>query len=118
MTALEKARKIAAILDNKKAIDVEVIDIGALSTLGDYFVLASGGSSTQVKALVDEIDKQFGDMGIEPRRIEGYQTSMWVLMDYGDVIVHVFFQETREFYGLGRLWGDAPRVDISDIISP
>ena len=118
MTALEKARKMAAIFDSKKAVDIAVMDIGKLTTLGDYFVIASGTSNTQVKALVDEIDKQFGAMGIEPSRIEGYQTSAWVLMDYGDVIVHVFYQETREFYALERLWGDAPKVDISDLISP
>lgn len=118
MTALEKAKKIASILDDKKAVDIAVVDIGKLTTLGDYFVIASGTSNTQVKALVDEVDKQFGSMGVEPLRIEGYQTSMWILMDYGDVIVHVFYQETREFYGLERLWGDAPRVDISDIIRP
>lgn len=118
MTSLEKAKKIAAILDSKKATDIAVIDIGKLTTLGDYFVIASGSSNTQVKALVDEVDKQFGDMGIEAKRIEGYQTCMWVLMDYEDVIVHVFYQETRQFYALERLWGDAPRVDISDVISP
>lgn len=116
MTSLELAKKIAGILDKKKAVDLSVLDIGSLSTLGDYFVIASGTSTIQVKALADEVDKQLGDMGMEPKRIEGYQSATWILMDYYDVMVHIFFQETREFYSLERLWGDAPRIDLTDAV--
>ncbi len=116
MTSIELAKKVAGILDSKKATDVVVIDIRKLTTLGDYFVVASGTSTTQVKALVDEVDKQLSAAGLEPKRVEGYNSAAWILMDYYEVIIHVFYQETREFYALERLWSDAPRVDISNII--
>jgi ribosome-associated protein len=111
MTPLDKARSMAKILDDKKALDVKLLHIGTLTTIGDYFVVATGTSTTQVKALADEVDRQCGKKGILPKRIEGYQSASWVLMDYQDVIVHIFLSETREFYALERLWSDAPVVD-------
>ena len=116
MTSLEMAKKIAGILDSKKATDLSILEIGKLTSLGDYFVVASAGSTTQVKALADEVDMQLSKAGFEPKRIEGYQSCTWVLMDYYDVMVHIFFEETREFYALDRLWADAPRIDLSDIV--
>lgn len=111
MTTLDKAKKAARLIDSKKGEDVRVLQIGTLTTIGDYFVVATGNSSTQVKAFADEIDEKMSAEGIEPKRIEGYNTASWILMDYEDVIVHLFLKETREFYALERLWGDAPEVD-------
>jgi ribosome-associated protein len=110
MTAEEKATRTARLLDEKKAQDIRVLQIGTLTTIGDYFVVATANSTTQVKALTDEVDQKLSAMGEEPRRIEGYATASWVLMDYRDVIVHIFLKETREFYALERLWSDAPEV--------
>ena len=117
MTSLELTKGIVKILDNKKASDIVAAEIKGISTLGDYFVIASGTSATHVKALVDEIDERLSkDLGIEPKRIEGYQSASWILMDYYDVMVHIFHPETREFYSLERLWADAPKLDLSEII--
>ena len=108
MTTLDMAKKLARILDDKKAQDVRVMHIGTLTSIGDYFVVATGTSTTQVKALADEIDKKMSEEGINPKRIEGYNSASWILMDYYDIIVHIFLNETREFYALERLWNDAP----------
>lgn len=112
MTTLDRAKQIAKLLDNKLALDVKVLHIGTLTTIGDYFVVATGNSTTQVKALADEVDRVMSAEGIEPKRIEGYQTATWILMDYQEVIIHIFQKETREFYSLERLWGDAPEVPL------
>lgn len=111
MTALDKAKKIAKLIDNKKGEDVRILHIGTLTTIGDYFVVATGNSNTQVKSFADEVDEKMSAEGFEPKRIEGYNTASWILMDYADVIVHLFLKETREFYALERLWGDAPEID-------
>lgn len=118
MNTLELAREIVALLDEKKGTDIKLIDIREVSTLGDYFILATGGSVPQVKSMADDIDEKLGKQGIEPRSFEGYNTADWILMDYGDIIVHLFRGEIREFYSLERLWRDSPLVDISDIIKP
>ena len=117
MTSLEKAKAIVKVLDEKKGRDIKLIEIKGLSTLGDYFVLASGGSNTQVKALADDVDEEMHkQFDIHPDRVEGMQNAEWVLMDYDDVMVHIFQEEPRQFYALERLWNDAPQVDISDLL--
>lgn len=117
MTSLEKAQAIVKILDEKKGRDLQLLEIRGLSTLGDYFVLATGGSNTQVKALADDVDEEMHkQFDIHPVRIEGMQNAEWVLMDYEEVMVHIFQEEPRSFYNLERLWNDAPRVDISEIL--
>ena len=93
-----------------------LLEIKDLTTIGDYFVIASAGSTTQVKALADEEEEQLSKLGYEPRRREGYQSAQWILLDYYDVIVHIFYKETREFYSLERLWADAPRVNLEGIL--
>ena len=113
----ELVREIVKILDSKKAIDIAAIQIKDLTTIGDYFVVASGGSNTQVKALAEEVDEKLSALGVEPKRVEVYQTCLWILMDYYDVIVHIFNKETREFYGIERLWSDAPKMDISGLLT-
>ena len=111
MTALEKVKVIAQALDSKKGESIKALHIGDLTTIGDYFVVVTGSSTSQVRALADAVDEKMSSLGIEPKRVEGYQTCQWILMDYHDVIVHVFLKEAREFYSLERLWGDAPEVD-------
>lgn len=110
MTALDRAKEVAQLIDNKKGDDVRVLHIGTLTSIGDYFVVATGNSTTQVKALADAVDEKLSAQGLEPKRIEGYTSASWILMDYNDVIIHIFLKETREFYSLERLWGDAPEV--------
>ena len=111
MTALERARFIAKALDSKKGEEIKVLHIGDLTTIGDYFVVVTGNSTSQVRALADEVDEKMSKEGLEPKRIDGYQSCQWILMDYYDVIVHIFLKETREFYALERLWGDAPEIE-------
>ena len=111
MTALERAKFIAKALDNKKGEEIKILHIGDLTTIGDYFVVVNGSSTSQVRALADEVDEKMSKEGFEPKRIDGYQSCQWILMDYYDVIVHIFLKEAREFYALERLWADAPEVD-------
>jgi ribosome-associated protein len=101
--------------DSKQARDVVVLEVGEVLALCGWFVIASAGNDRQVKAVCDEVEKQLHESGgPKPRRIEGLDDRQWVLMDYGDVVVHVFLQEQREFYDLERLWADVPRLDWSD----
>ena len=102
-------------LDKKKAKDIQVIDISDLTILGDYLVIATGRSNTQVKALAEEVEYVLSQNGVEPHHIEGRTTS-WVVLDYTDVMVHVFHHEARNFYALERLWTDGKPVDISKFI--
>ena len=91
MTSYEMVLKVAKLLDDKKAVDIKALEIKDLTTIGDYFVIASGTSNIQVKALADEVEEGLSKLGYEPRRIEGYQSAMWVVLDYYDVIVHIFY---------------------------
>jgi len=106
--ALEAAR---AALD-KKAKDVLVLDLKGLTTIADYFVICSGESTTQVKAVEEQIEERFSQEGIKPLGIEGLKNNVWVLMDYGDVIIHIFEAQTRTFYELEKLWIDAKRIEL------
>ena len=116
MTSLEKAKSIVKILDEKKATDLTVIETQELTVMSDYFVIASGTSNTHVRSLADDVEFEMSKLGVEVGHIEGRATG-WILLDYGDVLVHVFQPESREYYNLERLWGDASRVDISDIVT-
>ena len=116
MESLELTRKIVEILNDKKAQDIEVLTISKVSTITDYFVICTGNSSTQVKSLADEVDFKLGQMGREPYHIEGMSGDTWILLDYSDVIVHIFHKESRAFYSLERLWSDATKLDISKIL--
>ncbi len=103
-------------MDAKKALDIEVLKTSKLTSLADYFVIGSGSSFTQVSAIAEEIDFQLGLQGHQPKRIERDKGSNWILLDYGDVIVHVFYKETRNFYQLERLWADAERFDAESFL--
>jgi len=97
---------------DKKARDVLVLDLKGLNTITDYFVICSGESTTQVKAITGEIEERFHAEGVKPLGIEGLSHGHWVLMDYNDVIIHIFEEETRKFYELEKLWIDAERIRI------
>lgn len=116
MNSYEQAVLTAKALDSKKGLDIQVIEIGDVSILADYMVIATGTSSTHVKALADEVEYQLDKSGISVSHIEGYRSNSWILLDYIDVIVNVFSDEAREFYDLERLWQDGKPVDLSDII--
>lgn len=107
MTSLEKAEAAMKALDDKKASNIELLDVSKQTSLGDYFVVASCQSTVQVRACVDEVEEQLEKEGIVVLHKEGYSTGSWVLMDYGDVVIHVMQQEVREFYGIERLWDEA-----------
>ena len=108
--------KIVKVLDNKKAEEIKVIKISELTVLSDYFIIANGTSNTHVRALAEEVEAELSEIGVEPRNIEGRSTG-WILLDYGDVVVHVFTPRDREYYNLERLWQDGEEFDISEIIS-
>lgn len=116
MTTKEKLEKIVKILDQKKAQDIQVIGITNLTIIADYFVIATGTSTTQVKSLADEVDFQLGEAGEEPRGVEGVRSANWIVLDYNDIVVHVFYRDTRAEYQLERLWADGEQVDISHLL--
>ena len=112
MESLALAKTAAAILDTKKANHLNVVRITNVSSLGDYFVIATGTSNTHIKALRDHVDEKLKEEGVVPLHNEGGNGSTWLLIDYGDVIVHIFDREAAEFYDLERLWLDAPEIDF------
>ena len=113
MTSLEKAIAAAKLLDEKKAEQIEVIEIREISQIGDYFVIATGTSNTHVASLSDELEFKMGELGIKPDHIEGHGSNTWILQDYSDVIVHIFTRESRSFYDLDRLWQDGRKISVS-----
>lgn len=113
MTDAERlARTAAAALEEKKGEDVRLIDISAVSVMADYFVIAAGGSPNHVDALVENVEEQLYKAGARVKQCEGRNTSGWVLLDYGDVIVHIFDRENRLFYDLERIWKDGRMVEL------
>jgi ribosome-associated protein len=98
----------------KKAYDLVVLDVRGLTSLADYFVICTGRSDTQVQAIALSIDENLGRMGLKPLSREGFATGHWVLIDYGDVIVHAFYEPVREYYDLERLWGHAPSLQLPE----
>lgn len=109
----ETVKKIFRALDSKKAKDIMVLKISELTTMADYFIIATGGSDRQVKALADYVEETLKKEGISPTNKEGYRGGEWVLLGYDEAIVHIFQSEPREFYNLERIWQDAPEVDMS-----
>ena len=104
-----------AALEDKKAEDIQILDISKISTIADYFIIASGSNRIQVQAMSDNVEEKLGRAGYEPKSIEGFQSADWVLMDYIDVIVHVFSRESRDFYDLERIWRDGKVVKLEDL---
>ena len=114
MDAMDKVKKIVEVLDSKKAEQINVIGIKDLTIIADYFVIATGTSSTHTKTLADEVEYQLSQEGIKGH-VEGHGSN-WIVIDYHDVIVHVFYKETRDFYQLERLWADGEHIDISNLL--
>ncbi len=117
MTSYETAIAAVKAIDGKKGLNIQVIRISDISVLADYMVIATGNSSTHVKALADEVEYRLDEAGVSVSHIEGYRSNSWILLDYVDVIVHVFSEEAREFYDLDRLWQDGESIDISEYVT-
>lgn len=115
-TEKQMAQLVCRALDEKKGCDIKVIDIHDVSVIADYFVIASGSNQNQVQAMVDNVEEQLGRAGFEPKQVEGVRNSSWILMDYGDVIVHVFDEENRLFYDLERIWRDGKTLDMEEFL--
>ena len=108
---------IVKALDSKRAEDIQVIGVKNLTILGDYFVIANGTSTTHTKTLADEVEYQMTKLGIEPLHREGRGNgSNWIVLDYNDIIIHVFYKETRAFYQLERLWADGEKMDVTCLL--
>ena len=114
MDAIKKARICLKIIKERKAIDPVLFEVAKLTSIADYFLLASGSSSTQVQAISRHVQRKMREAGFRPYGIEGEKEGHWTLIDYGDLVVHIFYQPYREFYDLEGLWIEAPRINIED----
>lgn len=112
----EMVKLAYAALDEKKGEDIQIIDIQGVSVLADYFIIANGNNSNQVQAMADQVQEDLAKAGYECKQVEGYQSANWILMDYKDIIVHVFCREDRLFYDLERIWRDGKTiVDVNEL---
>ena len=118
LTAREVAVEVTKALDEKKGMDIQLLRIGHISSLADYFIICTGTSNTHVKTLCDYAEYAMEQMGETMLGREGHRGNSWELLDFGSVVVHVFTEEAREFYALERLWADAEKIDLSDIVLP
>ena len=108
--AKEMARLAVEALEDKKAVDVRILDIGQISTLADYFIIASGNNRNQVQAMADNVDEVLAKAGYQAIQTEGYRNANWILLDFGDVVIHLFDEENRLFYDLERIWRDGEEI--------
>ncbi len=102
-------------LEDKKGEDIRILDISNVSIIADYFVIASGSNTNQLLAMCDDVQEKLHKAGLDLRQMEGNRSSSWILLDYGDIIIHLFSRDDRLFYDLERIWGDGKEVDIADI---
>lgn len=116
MTPKEVAAVAAKALDDRKGVDISLLEITDVTTIADYFLICTGTSSTHVKSLCDAVEEAMDNAGEPALRREGHRSGTWVLLDYGCLVVHVFTEETRQFYDLERLWTDAKRVDLGEVL--
>lgn len=114
-TSKTMAKLAIEALEDKKAEDIRIIDISQVSVIADYFIIAGGSNRSQIQALCDNVEEKLGRAGYHIRQVEGYDTANWILMDFGDVIVHVFDKENRLLYDLERIWGDGKQVTKEDL---
>ena len=116
---MNESKKMALLaveaLEDKKAEDITIIDISEVSDLADYFIIADGSNRNQVQAMADSAEEALGKAGYDAKQIEGYQSANWILMDYKDIIVHVFSKEDRAFYDLERIWRDGKQITKEDL---
>jgi ribosome-associated protein len=115
MESREMAKLAIRALEDKKGEEIRVIDISQVSVLADYFIIASGSNRSQVQALSDNVAEVLGRAGVDAKQVEGYETANWILLDFNDVIVHIFDQENRLFYDLERIWRDGKIVEAENI---
>lgn len=115
MTSKELTKIAVKALDDKKGEDIRVIDISEVSVLADYFIIAGGSNRSQIQAMADNVDEMLGKNGGTLKQIEGYDAGNWVLLDFQDVIVHIFDKENRLFYDLERIWSDGKQIKIEDL---
>src|SRR5699024_843450 len=108
--AKEMARLAVEALEDKKAVDVRILDIGQISTLADYFIIASGNNRNQVQEMEDDVEEVCAKAGYHAKQTEGYRNANWILLDYGDVVIHLFDEENRLFYDLERIWRDGEEI--------
>ncbi|SEF46334.1 ribosome-associated protein [Butyrivibrio sp. Su6] len=109
------AKMAVEALEDRKGEDVHVIDISEISTLADYFIIASGTNINQVQALADNVQEVLGRAGFDTKNVEGYESGKWILLDFGDIIVHIFDSENRLFYDLERIWRDGKLIDSTSL---
>ena len=102
-------------LEDKKAEDIAIIDISEVSMIADYFIIAGGNNKSQIQALSDVVDEKLGRAGLPLKQIEGYNNANWILLDFGDIIVHIFDKENRLFYDLERIWCDGKKIELNDL---
>ncbi len=114
-TSNKMAKLAIEALENKKAEDIRIIDISDVSVLGDYFIIASGNNRNQLQTMCDEVEQILGRNGHPVKQIEGYDTANWILLDFGDIIVHVFDNENRLFYNLERIWRDGKDIKAEEL---
>ncbi|HZO91230.1 MAG TPA: ribosome silencing factor [Chthonomonadaceae bacterium] len=113
ITSEEKVRIMAAAADSVRASDIVVLDLRDLTIITDFFLICTGNSSIQIRAIADRIEEKLRERGIRKSRIEGYQEATWILLDYGDVVAHVMAAEQRAFYNLEGFWANAPRLELN-----
>ncbi|MBD5477645.1 MAG: ribosome silencing factor [Lachnospiraceae bacterium] len=111
MDSKEIAKLAITALEDKKAEDIKVIDISEVSVIADYFIIANGTNNSQIQALSDNVEEKLGQAGVPLRQIEGYNNANWILLDFHDVIIHIFDKENRLFYDLERIWRDGKLVE-------
>ena len=115
METLELVKKAVAALEDKKAEDITVIDIGGVSSIADYFIIANGSNSNQLAAMQVAVDEAMYTSGVHAKQVEGTNNSTWILMDYQDIIVHLFSKEDRLFYDLERIWKDGKEISLDEL---
>ena len=115
MNSNEYTKLAISALEDKKAENIRIIDIQSISILADYFIIAEGTNRNQIQAMIDNVEKELSKTGLVPKQIEGYDSANWILMDYGDIIIHVFDKENRLFYNLERIWRDGKLLEINDL---
>lgn len=115
MQTIDLVKKIVEALEDKKAEDITVLDIGGVSSIADYFIIANGNNANQLTAMEDAVDETMYTNGVHQKQVEGTSNSTWILMDYQDIIVHLFSKEDRQFYDLDRIWRDGKVVDVHSL---
>lgn len=115
MESKEMAKLAVKALEDKKGEEIRIIDISKVSVLADYFIIANGSNTSQVQALSDNVSEMLGRAGVNTKQVEGYESANWILLDFGDVIVHVFDKENRLFYDLERIWRDGKLIDVENL---